>query len=236
LARKSAPRIGWRSSYRPRRACSRPTIRGLESAGLAQGARIGLEKPLGTDLASSREINDAVASAFPESRIFRIDHYLGKETVQNLLALRFANIMFEPLWNAQHIEHVQITVAETVGLEKRADFYDQTGALRDMVQNHMLQLLALVAMEPPSDFEAGAVRDEKVKVLRALRPVGPGESVTGQYRAGAVQGAAGPGLRRRARPRQRLPRRSSRSRRTSTTGAGRACRSTCAPASGCPSG
>src|SRR6188768_344298 len=156
-----------------------PTIRGLENAGLARaGARISLEKPLGTDLASSCEINDAVASVFPESRIFRIDHYLGKETVQNLLALRFANIMFEPLWNAQHIEHVQITVGETVGLEKRADFYDQTGALRDMVQNHMLQLLALVAMEPPSDFEAGAVRDEKVKVLRALRPIGPGESVT----------------------------------------------------------
>jgi glucose-6-phosphate 1-dehydrogenase len=169
------------------------TIRGIEGAGLAAGARIGLEKPLGVDLASSCEVNDAVASAFPERRIFRIDHYLGKETVQNLLALRFANIMFEPLWNAQHIEHVQITVAETVGLEKRADFYDQTGALRDMVQNHMLQLLALVAMEPPSSFEAGAVRDEKVKVLRALRPIGPGESVTGQYRAGAVQGQPVPG-------------------------------------------
>ncbi len=171
-----------------------PTIRALELAGLAgAGARIGLEKPLGTDLATSCEINDAVASAFPESRIFRIDHYLGKETVQNLLALRFANLMFEPLWNAQHIEHVQITVAETVGLEKRADFYDETGALRDMVQNHMLQLLALVAMEPPTSFEAGAVRDEKVKVLRALRPIGAGESVTGQYRAGAVQGKAVPG-------------------------------------------
>jgi glucose-6-phosphate 1-dehydrogenase len=171
-----------------------PTIRGLESAGLTgEGVRIGLEKPLGTDLASSCEINDAVASAFPEDRIFRIDHYLGKETVQNLLALRFANVMFEPLWNAQHIEHVQITVAETVGLEMRADFYDGTGALRDMVQNHMLQLLALVAMEPPASFAAGAVRDEKVKVLRALRPIGAGESVTGQYRAGAVQGKAVPG-------------------------------------------
>jgi len=171
-----------------------PTIRGLESAGLANGgARIGLEKPLGLDLASSREINDAVASAFPESRIFRIDHYLGKETVQNLLALRFANVMFEPLWNAQHIDHVQITVAETVGLEKRADFYDGTGALRDMVQNHMLQLLSLVAMEPPTHFDAGAVRDEKVKVLRALRPIGAGESVTGQYRGGAVQGQIVPG-------------------------------------------
>ena len=152
-----------------------------------------LADSLGLDLATSREINDAVARAFPERRIFRIDHYLGKETVQNLLALRFANVMFEPLWNAQHIEHVQITVAETVGLEKRADFYDGTGALRDMVQNHMLQLLSLVAMEPPASFEAEAVRDEKVKVLRALRPVGAGESVTGQYRGGAVQGAIVPG-------------------------------------------
>ncbi len=170
------------------------TIGGLESVGLAEaGARIGLEKPLGLDLASSREINDAVASAFPEDRIFRIDHYLGKETVQNLLALRFANLLFEPLWNANHIDHVQITVGETVGLEKRADFYDQTGALRDMVQNHMLQLLSLVAMEPPTRFDAGAVRDEKVKVLRALRPVAAGESVTGQYRGGAVLGKIVPG-------------------------------------------
>ena len=170
------------------------TIDGLAAAGLTcDGARIGLEKPLGLDLASSREINDAVARAFPERRTFRIDHYLGKETVQNLLALRFANVMFEPLWNAQTIEHVQITVAETVGLEKRADFYDGTGALRDMVQNHMLQLLSLVAMEPPSSFEAEAVRDEKVKVLRALRPIGPGESVTGQYRGGASGGELVPG-------------------------------------------
>jgi glucose-6-phosphate 1-dehydrogenase len=171
-----------------------PTIKGLQQSGLAGGnVRIGLEKPLGSDLASSREINDAVASAFSEDRIFRIDHYLGKETVQNLLALRFANIMFEPLWNAAHIHHVQITVAETVGLESRADFYDNAGALRDMVQNHMLQLLALVAMEPPVTYEPGAVRDEKVKVLRALRAVQAGETVTGQYRAGAIAGQAVPG-------------------------------------------
>jgi len=170
------------------------TIEGLRRVGLAgDGVRIGLEKPLGVDLASSREINDAVAAAFPEQRIFRIDHYLGKETVQNLLALRFANILFEPLWNATHIDHVQITVAETVGLEDRVDFYDQTGALRDMVQNHMLQLLALVAMEPPTSFDADPVRDEKVKVLRALRPLKAGESVTGQYRGGAVGGAIVPG-------------------------------------------
>ena len=170
------------------------SIEGLRRVGLAgEGVRIGLEKPLGSDLASSREINDAVAAAFPEARIFRIDHYLGKETVQNLLALRFANIMFEPLWNATHIDHVQITVAETVGLEDRVDFYDQTGALRDMVQNHMLQLLALVAMEPPAGLDATSVRDEKVKVLRALRPLAAGESVTGQYRGGAVGGEIVPG-------------------------------------------
>lgn len=171
-----------------------PTIAGLAASGLAGPlARIGLEKPLGTDLESSRQINDAVASAFPENRIFRIDHYLGKETVQNLLALRFANIMFEPLWNAAHIDHVQITVAETVGLESRVGYYDGSGALRDMVQNHMLQLLALVAMEPPVSYDSTAVRDEKVKVLRALRLVGRDETVRGQYRAGAIGGQAVPG-------------------------------------------
>lgn len=170
------------------------TIAGLQAAGLTGGnVRIGLEKPLGIDLGSSREINDAVAAAFAEDRIFRIDHYLGKETVQNLLAMRFGNILFEPLWNAAHIDHVQITVAETVGLESRVDFYDEAGALRDMVQNHMLQLLALVAMEPPVSFDATAVRDEKVKVLRSLRPISSGETVTGQYRAGAIAGKAVPG-------------------------------------------
>jgi glucose-6-phosphate 1-dehydrogenase len=170
------------------------TIAGLASAGLAgDHVRIGLEKPLGTNLASSREINDAVLAVFPEERTFRIDHYLGKETVQNLLALRFANILLEPLWNAQHIAHIEITVAETVGIEGRGDFYDSTGALRDMLQNHMLQLLALVAMEPPGNFDATSIRDEKVKVLRALRPIGPEDSVTGQYRSGAVGGAAVPG-------------------------------------------
>src|SRR3569623_116015 len=148
----------------------KPTIDGLEAAGLAcPTVRMALEKPLGTDLASSREINDAVASAFPEDRTFRIDHYLGKETVQNLLALRFANSMFEPLWNSAHIDHVQITVAETVGVEGRGDYYDGSGALRD----------------------------EKVKVLRSLRPIGPDDvelhSVTGQYTKGAVEGQPVPG-------------------------------------------
>lgn len=175
-----------------------PTIAGLRAAGLTgEVVRIGLEKPLGHDLASSMAINDAVGAAFPESRIFRIDHYLGKETVQNLLALRFANTLFEPLWRADTIAHVQITVAETVGLEGRADFYDGTGALRDMVQNHMLQLLALVAMEPPSHLTPAAVRDEKVKVLRSLRPIDERSvletSVLGQYQSGVVNGAEVPG-------------------------------------------
>jgi glucose-6-phosphate 1-dehydrogenase len=171
-----------------------PTIAGLKASGLtSEKVRIGLEKPLGTDLESSRHINDAVCRAFPEERIFRIDHYLGKETVQNLLALRFANILFEPLWNAAHIEHIQITVAETVGLEGRVGFYDGAGALRDMVQNHMLQLLALTAMEPPVSYEATAVRDEKVKVLRSLRAIAPDDTVIGQYGAGAISGQAVPG-------------------------------------------
>ena len=176
----------------------KPTIDGLEAAGLAcPTVRMALEKPLGTNLDSSREINDAVGAAFPEDRIFRIDHYLGKETVQNLLALRFANLLFEPLWNSAHIDHVQITVAERIGLEGRGDYYDSTGALRDMVQNHMLQLLSLVAMEPPTHFDATAVRDEKVKVLRALRPITAADieanTVTGQYTRGAIDGVPVPG-------------------------------------------
>jgi len=174
------------------------TIAGLEASGLAgPHVRLALEKPLGQDLASSRAINDAVATVFPEERIFRIDHYLGKETVQNLLALRFGNALFEPLWNAGGIDHVQITVSETVGLEGRVDYFDGMGSLRDMVQNHMLQLLALVAMEPPSQFNAAAVRDEKVKVLRSLRPIDRTDvhahSVIGQYSKGAVAGEPVPG-------------------------------------------
>ncbi len=168
-----------------------PTIKGLKSAGLTgDNVRIGLEKPLGNDLASSAIINDAVASAFSEDQIFRIDHYLGKETVQNLMSLRFANMMFEPLWNANGIENVEITVSETVGLEGRHGFYDDTGALRDMVQNHMLQLLALIAMEAPAELDAANVRDEKVKVLRSLRKVKADEMVRGQYGAGASMGEA----------------------------------------------
>lgn len=176
----------------------KPTIDGLAAAGLAcPTVRMALEKPLGSDLDSSREINDAVAAHFPEDRTFRIDHYLGKETVQNLIALRFANSLFEPLWNSTHIDHVQITVAETIGVEGRGDYYDGAGALRDMVQNHMLQLVALVAMEPPTDFNATAVRDEKVKVLRSLRPITAADieadTVTGQYTRGAIDGETVPG-------------------------------------------
>ncbi|MEO9599661.1 glucose-6-phosphate dehydrogenase [Parasphingorhabdus sp.] len=166
-------------------------IAGLKSAGLTgENVRIGLEKPLGNDLGSSGVINDAVAQAFSEQQTFRIDHYLGKETVQNLMALRFANMMFEPLWNSNGIDHVEITVSETVGLEGRHGFYDDTGSLRDMVQNHMLQLLALTAMEAPANLDATSVRDEKVKVLRSLRPVQMEEMVRGQYGEGAVKGEA----------------------------------------------
>jgi glucose-6-phosphate 1-dehydrogenase len=168
-------------------------ITGLEQVGLAgDTVRIGLEKPLGYDLASSQEINDAVAVAFPEERTYRIDHYLGKETVQNILALRFGNSFFEPVWNARGIDNVQITIAETVGLEERAGYYETAGAMRDMVQNHILQLLALIAMEPPAKFDGNDVRDEKSKVFRSLRIMKPDEVpqnvVTGQYGDGAVKG------------------------------------------------
>lgn len=173
------------------------TIAGLQRAGLTgERTRVALEKPLGHDLASFRTINDAVLAAFPEERTFRIDHYLGKETVQNLLALRFGNRLFEPLWNASGVDHIQITVSETVGLEARGGFYDDAGALRDMMQSHMLQLLALVAMEPPAHFNATEVRDEKVKVLRSLRAIdretAATHSVVGQYGAGVVRGAPVP--------------------------------------------
>lgn len=170
-----------------------PVVAGLESVGLTGPmSRVAMEKPIGHDLKSSREVNAAVAHGFSEDRVFRVDHYLGKETVQNLLVLRFGNMLFEPLWNAASIEHVQITVAETVGLEGRVSYYDGVGALSDMVQNHMLQLLALVAMEVPAKYGATAVRDEKVKVLRSLRPMDAATAVTnsvkGQYRAGAIDG------------------------------------------------
>lgn len=159
---------------------------------ITKATRIVVEKPIGRDLASAQELNDTIGNVFKEEQIFRIDHYLGKETVQNLMALRFANALFEPLWNSTHIDHVQITVAESVGLEGRAGYYDKAGALRDMVQNHILQLLCLVAMEPPSSMDAEAVRDEKLKVLRSLKPINESNveklTVRGQYAAGASAG------------------------------------------------
>ncbi len=146
-------------------------------------SRIVIEKPLGHDLATAKELNATLGAYFDESQIYRIDHYLGKETVQNLMAVRFGNILFEPLWNAQHIDHIQITVAETVGVGGRGGYYDKSGAMRDMVQNHLMQLLCLIAMEPPSQFEPNSVRDEKLKVIRALQPVPPHHIVRGQYDA-----------------------------------------------------
>jgi len=169
---------------------------------IGPGARIILEKPIGQDLVSSCEINDTVARYFSEEQIYRIDHYLGKETVQNLIALRFANNLFGSQWNQNHIDHVQITVAETVGIEGRWSYYDKAGQMRDMVQNHLLQLLCMVAMDPPSQLTADGVRDEKLKVLRALRPITAENlvrrAVRGQYTAGAVNGHACPGYKEEA--------------------------------------
>jgi glucose-6-phosphate 1-dehydrogenase len=167
----------------------------LAAAGVAgPQTRIVLEKPIGRDLETSKVINEAVGAVFDEERIFRIDHYLGKETVQNLIAMRFANTLFEPLWNNLTVDHVQITVAETEGVGDRWPYYDEYGALRDMLQNHMLQLLCLVAMEPPADMDPRSVRNEKVKVLRSLRRFtradAQASSIRGQYTAGVVAGKA----------------------------------------------
>jgi glucose-6-phosphate 1-dehydrogenase len=153
-------------------------------------ARIVVEKPIGHDLVTARRLNRAINDVFAESSVFRIDHYLGKETVQNLLVFRFANAIFEPLWNQKYIDHVQLTVAETLGVEGRGSYYEEAGTTRDMVQNHIFQLLCLIAMEPPVSLEADTIRDEKVKVLRALRPVDPDQiydtSVRAQYAAGVI--------------------------------------------------
>jgi glucose-6-phosphate 1-dehydrogenase len=165
-------------------------------------SRVVLEKPLGHDSASADLINAQVGEVFAEKQIYRIDHYLGKEAVQNLMALRFGNALFEPLWRRGLIKHVQITVAEELGVERRGNFYDKTGALRDMVQNHLLQLLCIMAMEPPASSDPDAVRDEKLKVLRAMRPLSNRDvltkSVRGQYKAGAVRGVPVPGYREEA--------------------------------------
>jgi len=166
---------------------------GVNEAGLVTpNSRVALEKPLGRDLDSALQINDELAEVFTEKQIYRIDHYLGKETVQNLMALRFGNSLFEPLWRREHIRDVQITIAESLGVEGRAGYYDQTGALRDMVQNHLLQLLVILAMEPPISIDPDCIRDEKIKVLRALKPI-VGKDVTkhtvrGQYKGGVLDG------------------------------------------------
>ena len=171
---------------------------GLGEAGLNRPAetgewtRIVIEKPFGRDLASSRSLNQTVAEVFSEEQVYRIDHYLGKETVQNILVMRFANGIFEPLWNRNHVAHVQITLGETIGVESRGSYYEEAGALRDMIQNHILQLLCLVAMEPPVTFDSDPVRDEKTKVMRAIRPIAPKDvdaiAVRGQYGPGYVEG------------------------------------------------
>jgi glucose-6-phosphate 1-dehydrogenase len=171
-------------------------VRGLKEAGLHRhdevDVRAVIEKPFGSDLKSAQELQDVVSSVFRERQVFRIDHYLGKETVQNVMAFRFANFMFEPVWNRNYIDHIQITAAEDIGIGTRAGYYDQAGALRDLVQNHMLQLLTLVCMEPPASFEANKVRDEKVKVLQSITPPTPEEvrrdTVRAQYTAG-VEGS-----------------------------------------------
>jgi glucose-6-phosphate 1-dehydrogenase len=167
-----------------------PTIvRGLGKRRTTQGwARLIVEKPFGHDLASARELTELISRYFAEEEVFRIDHYLGKETVQNMLALRFANGIFEPIWNRQFVDHIQITVAETLGIEGRAEFYEKAGAIRDIFQNHMLQLVALTAMEPPIDFTADSVRNEKLKVLKAMHTPGPKHVVRGQYGPGFVEG------------------------------------------------
>jgi glucose-6-phosphate 1-dehydrogenase len=157
--------------------------------------RVIIEKPFGHDLESAQRLNEVIRAYFDESEIFRIDHYLGKETVQNMLVLRFGNGIFEPIWNRQFIDHVQITVSESLGIEGRASFYEQLGAIRDIVQNHLLQLVALTAMEPPIDFTSESVRNEKVKVLRALHTPGPKHVVRGQYGPGFIEGEEMPGYR-----------------------------------------
>jgi glucose-6-phosphate 1-dehydrogenase len=170
-------------------------VHNLAKHDLAQGARVIIEKPFGTDLVSAHRLNQTLHEVFTEAQIFRIDHYLGKETVQNILVFRFVNSVFEQVWNRTLVDHIEITVAESIGIEGRGSFYEEVGALRDILQNHVLQMLALLTMEPPASFAAEAIRDEKAKLLLAVRPVEPHHVVRGQYRAGVVEGERVPAYR-----------------------------------------
>ncbi len=171
-------------------------ITAIGASDLAEETSLIIEKPFGHDLKSARTLNDTIHTVLPEERIFRIDHYLGKETLQNLLIFRFGNSVFERVWDRDAIARVEITVAESLGVEQRGAFYEQTGAIRDIVQNHLFQVLAITAMEPPISFDAESIRNEKVKVLRALKPINPDEVVRGQYAAGTIDGERVPGYRR----------------------------------------
>ena len=217
----------------------------LQKSGLARPqegrwSRVVIEKPFGHDLQSAQELNGVVNSVFPEESVFRIDHYLGKETVQNILALRFANELYEPIWNANYVDHVQITMAEDIGLGGRGGYYDGIGAARDVIQNHLMQLLALTAMEEPVNFSPHELQAEKIKVLSATRldaAAGRDHRSRPVHRrlAGRREGASGCST-RRASPRTPPPRRSRPSRWRSTPAAGPACRSTCAPENGWAAG
>jgi glucose-6-phosphate 1-dehydrogenase len=207
-------------------AAAADVVHFIGDAGLAERARVIMEKPFGMDLASASALNASIHEVFDEDQIFRIDHFLGKEAAQNILALRFANGLFEPIWNRNHIDHVQIDVPETLDVGTRIEFYEKTGAYRDMVVTHLFQVLAFVAMEPPTALAPVAIGEEKNKVFRSLRPIDVEKVVRGQYEGYRSHPGVDPDSR---------PRRSSRSSAASTTGAGPGCRSTCAPASEWPS-
>ena len=200
-------------------------IKMLSEAQLAGGSRVIMEKPFGTDLESAVALNDALHKVFAEDQIFRIDHFLGKEPAQNILAFRFANGLFEPIWNRNFIDHVQIDVPETLDIGNRIAFYEQTGAYRDMVVTHLFQILGFMAMEPPTSLAPGQISEEKNKVFRSLMPIDPAHVVRGQFIGYRKEPGVDP---------ESTPRLSSRSNASSTIGAGRACRSTCGPASAWP--
>jgi glucose-6-phosphate 1-dehydrogenase len=200
--RKALPPGGNRLFYLAMPPATFPSIlRGLREAellpppGRGPWSRIVIEKPFGRDLSSARELNRLLAGVVDESQVFRSDHYLGKETVQNILVFRFGNSIFEPIWNRKHVDHVQITMAEEIGVERRGRFYDATGVLRDVVQSHLLQVLALCAMEAPATFKADDIRDEKFKLLRSIRPIGEADVVHGQYRGYRGEEGVGPASR-----------------------------------------